>query len=1035
MVQVTRFAVNASKAGTQDDVQLARLTDGSIIAVWASNDGGATGRNIRAQRFDHLGNPVGSEFVANTDLPEGLNPATYFQGTPDVAALSDGGYIVTYIDNRPTSTQSGLQNVLVGQRFDSNNQKVGTDASLTPVFVATDNPYRAAYQDVVGLPTGGYLMTFTARALGLSDAFADPDTGIRLAGYSGNTPFDQSAGGDLFSVKTVNTLKEGIQTGSKIEALAGPSAGRAVIVWNTDSVTEDGIQFGYQLKAQIVDASGAKIGSEITVPRLARLSQSSDGERYDIAGLADGGFVIVFEQFPTNADFTAGTRTSLYLQIYNADGSQRGALIPVEPPETTDNIQPTIAAHSDGTFMVAWVDDPDMAAGGMIKGQFFQSNGTKIDAPFMISNLQTAKNQKNPEAALTGNGTYFVAWEDNGREYGEPDIGIVGAIVDRAGTAPGGGGGGLTAALVGAATHNETTDTTTYNITIRLSGPATKSFTVFYTIEPGDVLPASSADFVGTSLPASGQVVFGIGEQEKIVPIQIAGDAIVEGNETFKVLIFETEPDVVTSPSIQTVTILEGSAGPKIPVLLSGGTIVEGTFLDGGETGATNYTVTIALQSPATKTETLTWGVKVGSPSVFNASSADFKNGVLPSGTLTFAPGESSKTVTIPILADGFVEETEQFYVTVSNLSSGLSFTGSGEVPILIANDDSSAGKVKLILPPGGGILEGTSTSATQMQVTLKLDKASTSVQNLDWFVKLGPGLSNVDFDDFFGFPAGIAPSGTIYFQPGETSKTVVIPIAADSLVEGSEFFTFSLTGVSEGIEAPTLVDTRLYIVDDDNPANPSIAQTFVQNTDVAKGLAAAYQLLLGGVPNEAGFKFLIDAAVATNFGAGAGPVFNTENIYINLVNNLAQGNPGAQAAFAALAPGATLAAKIEAVYKAIIPIANQTAEGLAFLTRPEGVAFYQAVAAERGVAGSDGAAIVALAALVKIATDQNIGIGGSLNALVNAVFAGADNLPATGTTLTSLNAVLGAVTPPPEEAVKLVGMGDQTEFAGLDLA
>ncbi len=1033
MVSVNRFGMNTTTPGTQDDVQLARLLDGSVVAVWRSSDGAPGFDDIRAQHFDHLGNKIGAEFIVNTAQAPGLDTSAYFQSQPDITALSDGGYVIVYLDNRATtSSPLAIRNVLVSQRFDANDQRVGEDASLVPVFKAgtTDAIYGARHADVVGLPAGGYMMTYWADPLSLADAAQDPDQGIRITGYTGGTPFSQAFGGDLFPVKTVNTLNAGSQRGAKIEGLIdlnGNLTGSSVVVWMSDTITPDGIDLGWQMKAQIVNSTGDKVGSEITIPRVARLSQGDNGERFDIASLKDGGFVVVFEQFPSSSDLQAGKQTNIFYQIYNADGSPRGVLTQILPTDATARTSPTVAAHSDGTFLIAWVDQ------GTVKGQLVQSSGAKIGAVFDISNPAITA-ASNPEAVLTGNGTYFVAWEDNGREY-ETGPGIVGAVVDPAGTSPGTGNGGvgLTAALVGAATHAETTDTTTYNIAIRLSGPATKAFTVFYTIEPGDVLPASSADFVGTTLPSSGQVVFGIGEQEKIVPLQIAGDAIVEGNETFKVLIFEAEPDVVTSPSVQTVTILEGPAGPQIPVLLSGGTIVEGTFLDGAGPGATNYTVTIALQSPATKTETLSWGVRVGAPSAFNATHLDFKDGVLPSGTLTFAAGESSKTINIPILADGLVEESELFYLAVSNLSSGLTVAGPGEVPILIANDDTGAAKVKLILPPGGGVLEGTSANATDMSVTLKLDKASTSVQNLDWFVKLGPGFSNVDFNDFAGLAAGVAPSGTVYFQPGETSKTVIIPIAADNIIEGSEFFTFSLTGVSAGIETPAVVDTRLYIVDDENTATPSIAQTFVQNSDVAKGLAAAYQLLLGGVPNEAGFKFLIDTAVATNFGAGAGPVFNTENIYINLVNNLAQGNPGAKTAFAALAPGATLTAKIEAIYKAIIPVANQTAEGLAFLTRPEGVAFYQAVAAERGVAGSDGAAIVAMAALIKIATDQNIGIGSSLNALVNSVFAGSDNLPAAGDVLTSLTTAIGSMTPPPEDTMDLVGIKSQTEMMAFD--
>lgn len=181
----------------------------------------------------------------------------------------------------------------------------------------------------------------------------------------------------------------------------------------------------------------------------------------------------------------------------------------------------------------------------------------------------------------------------------------------------------------------------------------------------------------------------------------------------------------------------------------------------------------------------------------------------------------------------------------------------------------------------------------------------------------------------------------------------------------------------------------------------PGIIDLFTSNPTTAKGLAAAYDTLLGGVPNEAGFVSLIKAALTTNYGAGPGPVFNAENIFINLVNNLVQGNSEASAAFRAIAQGTTLAQKIAAIYSEIIPPSYQSAEGLDWLTRADGIAFYQKVAAERGVAGTEGAAIVAMASLTKIAVDQNIGIGNSVNDLIRAVLNGTDALPASGNSLT----------------------------------
>tara|TARA_R110002020_G_scaffold6361_15_gene26910 strand:+ start:1552 stop:3210 length:1659 start_codon:yes stop_codon:yes gene_type:complete len=188
----------------------------------------------------------------------------------------------------------------------------------------------------------------------------------------------------------------------------------------------------------------------------------------------------------------------------------------------------------------------------------------------------------------------------------------------------------------------------------------------------------------------------------------------------------------------------------------------------------------------------------------------------------------------------------------------------------------------------------------------------------------------------------------------------------------------------------------------------PTYEDAINNNRDTASGLASAYEMLLGGVPNQEGFKFLISSAVSTNFGAGPGVVFNQENIFINLVNNLVQGNADAKARFDVLATGTTLQEKVASLYSAIIPAAMQSDEGLSFITRAEGLQFYQDVAAERGVAGTDGAAIVSLASLLKIAVTGDFGIGNAVNDLIKAVAAGNAAIPTSGTTLTPLETADG---------------------------
>jgi VCBS repeat-containing protein len=195
----------------------------------------------------------------------------------------------------------------------------------------------------------------------------------------------------------------------------------------------------------------------------------------------------------------------------------------------------------------------------------------------------------------------------------------------------------------------------------------------------------------------------------------------------------------------------------------------------------------------------------------------------------------------------------------------------------------------------------------------------------------------------------------------------------------------------------------------------------FDANPDAAKGIAAAYDVLLGGVPTVAGFTFLINRLIVTNYGSNDPAVqFNEENIFINITNALVQGNDAAAERFEILAGGPTdLADQVAALYNALVPESVSSAEGLAFLTRPEALQFYRDVAADRGVAGEDGAAIVALASLLKILVHTDVGPGGEVNDFIASVDNGSAELPASGSAFTPIEDAIGLPdTVPPTVAI-----------------
>ena len=214
------------------------------------------------------------------------------------------------------------------------------------------------------------------------------------------------------------------------------------------------------------------------------------------------------------------------------------------------------------------------------------------------------------------------------------------------------------------------------------------------------------------------------------------------------------------------------------------------------------------------------------------------------------------------------------------------------------------------------------------------------------------------------------------------------------------------------------------------------LAALVAENEDAAAAIASAYEILLGGVPNVAGFTFLIENALATNYGSNDASIeFNQENVFINVFNALVQGNTDAAAAFSAITAGsATLIDKVAAIYETLFPVGVQSAEGLAYVTRPEALEFYAAVAAERGVAGPDGAAIVALASMMNVAYENDTpGIGDATNDLIAAILDGSAELPLTGNDFTPIEVADGTNFDGDDDIGMSITLTDRIDAPGID--
>ncbi|MCO6187036.1 tandem-95 repeat protein, partial [Rhizobium sp. L1K21] len=348
------FLVNTKTRDYQITPSITALADGGFVITWSSNDGAHDISNsagdwfqygIKAQIYDANGDPVGSEFLVNT--------RTYdVQYTPTIAALSDGGFVITWRSSDAVDDQSHRS--VKAQIYDANGNTVGSE------FLVNSNTYLdQGKPSITALSDGGFVITWYS-----SDGVDDTSgTGIKAQIYDAN-------GDTVGSEFLVNSETSGDQSTSKVTAL---SDGGFVITWHSSDGVDD--KSGTSIKAQIYDANGDAIGSEFLV------NSETDGDQSfpSITALSNGGFIITW-QSRDGVDDTSGY--GIKAQIYDASGNAVGDEFLVNIETSGDQTNPTVTALSDGGFAITWTsaDGVDDTSSTGIKVRLFDADGSEASA-------------------------------------------------------------------------------------------------------------------------------------------------------------------------------------------------------------------------------------------------------------------------------------------------------------------------------------------------------------------------------------------------------------------------------------------------------------------------------------------------------------------------------------------------------------------------------------------------------------------------------------------------------------------------------
>ena len=335
-------------------------------------------------------------------------------------------------------------------------------------------------------------------------------------------------------------------------------------------------------------------------------------------------------------------------------------------------------------------------------------------------------------------------------------------------------------------------------VTATLDHPSSQATTV--TVSAAPESPAVAADYTlsGSRLTIAAGETTSTGT----VTITAVNNPVHEGDKTVTVSATATNSYGITAPRDVELTIEEDEVLPVVSI--------DDASVDEGDSGSTTLEFTVRLDRPAREPARVDWATADGTAT----AGTDYR---AETGTLMFAGGDSSKTVTVSVLGDEVDEPNETFTVTLSNPSSLA--LGDDTATGTITDDDDTPTVTLNLSPNPIGENGGTST------VTATLNHPSSAATTVTVTATPESPATTSDYTLSSDLELRIAAGST-------TSTDTVTITAVDNAVHASDkTVTVSATAVNaQGITAPQ--DVRLTIRDDENVA-PTGAPTIDDTTPV----------------------------------------------------------------------------------------------------------------------------------------------------------------------------------------------------------
>ena len=209
-----------------------------------------------------------------------------------------------------------------------------------------------------------------------------------------------SMGGEASGTNfVVNEYMNGDQ---QAPSVAMDNSGIAIVTWQ--SVGQDSDRQG--VYARRYDAAGTPLeDEEFPVSSVTIGDQTSPTVA---VSRETGDFVIAWEGEVVGDE----TSVEIFAQLYDNLADPVGSELQVNTTTLRDQVTPSVAMDTDGSFVVTWTSEGIPGSGSDVFAQLFDADGSHVGSEFRVNEV-VLQGQRNSVVAMDDDGDFFVSWQSS----------------------------------------------------------------------------------------------------------------------------------------------------------------------------------------------------------------------------------------------------------------------------------------------------------------------------------------------------------------------------------------------------------------------------------------------------------------------------------------------------------------------------------------------------------------------------------------------------------------------------------------------